>query len=81
MQDSRSMVSHNSYEGEDPEEGSFINEVEAVPLTDLMKDDFSTLRMKKLIACVLAEFKTQSNNFKLNEEETQIYKANNAPSK
>jgi len=50
-------------------EENMVNEVEVVPLTDMMKDEFSTLRIKKLIACVLAEFKTQNENFKLSEEE------------
>lgn len=39
----------------------------AVNFEDLTSDEFGSLRMKKLISSVLAEFKTQNNNLALTE--------------
>jgi hypothetical protein len=43
----------------------------------MQNDDFNTLRMKKLIATVLAEFKTVNAHFGLNDEEQQLFRTLN----
>ena len=48
-------------------------EVEVASLQEMQKDDFITLRFKKLIAAVLAEFSTCNYNCKLSEEDMQEF--------
>ena len=57
----------------DNEKGKLLDEVEEHELEELQQDAFSTLRMKKLIATVIAEFKTANPNMPLTEEEIQHF--------
>ena len=66
--DSQSSVSAF---GEGQGDSSVIKETEAAQLEEMQSDDFLTLRMKKLVASVLAEFKTVNHHFTLNDEEAQ----------
>lgn len=50
-------------------------------LEEVFQDEFSTLRLKQLIASILAEFKTQNPNLTLKDEELQHFQHTNILSK
>jgi hypothetical protein len=54
-----------------------LKETDVASLEYIQREEFNTLRMKKLIATILAEFKTSNYNCGLSDEEMQDFLAMN----
>ena len=50
-----------------------LKETDVASLEYIQREEFNTLRIKKLVASVLAEFKTSNYNCGLSEEEMQDF--------
>ena len=63
------LESSGNEQGEGSEESEYddMEEGRRVNFEDLTNDEFGTLRMKKLISAIIAEFKTQQSNMTLSE--------------